>query len=187
MTAIAAENRLLLPLSAVVAGSVALVARPPLLRAAPDATALLVTLFVLLLAVGALLPLASTPAPVAARTWTGVFALGIAAFAVGRLLGGGEAPAVFTAKLVALNTLAAVAEEAFFRRLVFDVFRPGGDVSAVVGSALLFAIVHVPVYGLWVLPIDLAAGLVLSWQRWATGTWTVPAATHVVANLLVVI
>jgi hypothetical protein len=31
------------------------------------------------------------------------------------------------------------------------------------------------------------AGLVLGWQRWAAGTWTVPAVTHVLANLMVVI
>jgi membrane protease YdiL (CAAX protease family) len=45
----------------------------------------------------------------------------------------------------------------------------------------------VTVYGWWVLPIDIAAGLVLAWQRWATGSWKVPAVTHVLANLLVVL
>jgi hypothetical protein len=35
--------------------------------------------------------------------------------------------------------------------------------------------------------VDLGAGLLLSWQRWASGTWAVPAATHVAANLLVVL
>ena len=40
----------------------------------------------------------------------------------------------------------------------------------------------------WVaLPVDLGAGLVLSWQRWACGRWEVPAATHALANLLVVL
>jgi hypothetical protein len=37
------------------------------------------------------------------------------------------------------------------------------------------------------MPIDFAAGLVLGWQRWATGTWTAPAATHVFANLWAVL
>jgi membrane protease YdiL (CAAX protease family) len=60
-------------------------------------------------------------------------------------------------------------------------------VLAGLGSAALFAIAHVTVYGWWVLPLDLAAGLVLAWQRWASGSWAVPAVTHVVANLLVVI
>jgi hypothetical protein len=40
---------------------------------------------------------------------------------------------------------------------------------------------------MWALPIDLAAGAVLGWQRWATGSWAVPAVTHVVANLLMVV
>ncbi len=40
------------------------------------------------------------------------------------------------------------------------------------------------VWGWWVLPLDLAAGLILSWQRAATGRWAVPAATHVLANTL---
>ena len=90
-------------------------------------------------------------------------------------------------RLVALSTLAAVAEEAFFRRLVYDALLPGGAAVAVVGSAVLFAVVHVTVYGAWVLPLDIAAGLVFGWQRWATGSWGASAITHVVANVLVVI
>jgi membrane protease YdiL (CAAX protease family) len=58
---------------------------------------------------------------------------------------------------------------------------------AIVGSAVAFALLHVPLYGVAVLPVDLGAGLLLSWQRWACGTWTVPAATHAAANLLAVI
>jgi hypothetical protein len=38
-----------------------------------------------------------------------------------------------------------------------------------------------------VLPLDLAAGLLLGWQRATTGSWAAPAVTHVVANLLVVL
>ena len=89
--------------------------------------------------------------------------------------------------MVALVSLAAVAEEAFFRRLVYDLLLPSGAAAAVLGSAALFAVVHVSVYGFWVLPIDVGAGLLLSWQRWATGSWAAPAVTHVLANLLVVI
>jgi len=32
--------------------------------------------------------------------------------------------------------------------------------------------------------LTMAAGLVLSWQRAATGRWSAPAATHVLANTL---
>jgi membrane protease YdiL (CAAX protease family) len=51
----------------------------------------------------------------------------------------------------------------------------------------VFAAVHVTVWGWAVLPLDLAAGLVLGWQRWASGGWSVPAATHVAANVLAVV
>src|SRR5205823_5479001 len=108
-------------------------------------------------------------------------------FALGRLVGGGEPISPLTGRVLALNTLAAVAEEAFFRRLVYGALLRQGAAVAVVGSAVLFALVHVSVYGAWVLPIDLAAGVVLSWQRWASGSWWAPALTHVVANILAVV
>ena len=73
------------------------------------------------------------------------------------------------------------------RRLRAGLLLAGGPGAALVGSSLLFAAVHVTVYGLWVLPLDLAAGLLLGWQRQATGSWAVPAVTHAVANLLVVL
>jgi membrane protease YdiL (CAAX protease family) len=83
--------------------------------------------------------------------------------------------------------LAAVAEERFFRRLCFGLLSPAGPGYAVVATAVLFAAVHVGTYGVWVLPVDLAAGLLLGWQRWSTGSWTVPAITHAVANVLVLL
>jgi membrane protease YdiL (CAAX protease family) len=81
---------------------------------------------------------------------------------------------------------AAVAEEAFFRRFLYGHLVQRGAVVAIFGSALAFAAVHVPVYGGAAFWIDLGAGLMLSWQRWASGAWTVPAATHAFANLLAV-
>jgi membrane protease YdiL (CAAX protease family) len=121
------------------------------------------------------------------RPWVVPLALGLGAFAAGRVLGGGHGPAVLSAHLVVLNSFAAVAEEAFFRRLWYRLLLPAGAQWAVAGSAALFAAVHLATYGPAVLPLDFAAGLVLAWQRWATDSWAVPAATHVVANLLVVI
>ena len=58
--------------------------------------------------------------------------------------------------------------------------------SWVVGSAGVFALVHLPAYGVAAMPVDLGAALLLSWQRYASGRWTVPAVTHAVANLLAV-
>ena len=174
----------------VAAGCAALTARPLLLdltggRPAPVLTAL----FLCLLGVGVLWPAAARATPTGpARSVLPVLALGIGAFVVGRVLvAGSPAPASATVLVVALNTLAAVSEEAFFRRLVYGALLAAGPTAAVVGSAVLFAAVHVTVYGAWVLPLDLAAGLLFGWQRQATGTWVVPAATHAVANLLVVL
>jgi membrane protease YdiL (CAAX protease family) len=170
------------------AGCAALVARPLFL----DSTAEAVALFAALLAVGALWPASRVrfrvhPArAIAPETWM-VLAVGVGAFALGRVIGGGHPPVPFAPRFIALNTLAAVAEEAFFRRLLYGALERHGAALAIGGSTVLFALVHVTVYGWWVLPIDLAAGLVLSWQRWATGGWTVPAATHVLANVLVVL
>jgi membrane protease YdiL (CAAX protease family) len=117
----------------------------------------------------------------------GALAAGLAAFALGRYVGGGHPAGLATGEHVAAVAFAAFAEELFFRRFVYGILRPGGVALAVGGSSVLFAIAHVTVYGWWVLPLDLAAGLILSWQRWASGSWAVPAATHIAANLMVVL
>ena len=140
----------------VVVGCVLLEARPALVAASPAPAATLVALFVALLLVGAWWPIPtasceSTPATGRAGA-AAVVALGVGAFAVGRLVGGGHAAVPATMVLVLTNTLAAVAEEAFFRRLCFGLLAPAGVAWAVAGSALLFAVVHVTTYGWWVLP-----------------------------------
>jgi membrane protease YdiL (CAAX protease family) len=189
MTAVTERAVLVRPRAAVAfaaGGCTLLVLRPLLLRDGAHPTATLTAIFVVLLTGAWAWPrLTEVPAGVSAGATA--LAVGVAAFALGRLLGGGHAPQPLALRVVALGSLAAVAEEAFFRRFVYDVLLPGGVVLAVFGSAVLFAVVHVTVYGWWVLPIDLGAGLVLSWQRWATGSWKVPALTHVLANLLVVL
>lgn len=168
------------------AGCAVLLARPSLLPDGQDPTARLVWLFVLLGLVGALWPTGRAPAqPAPARVAVMALALGSAAFVVGRFATGGFAAAhPWFVRALVLNSLAAVAEEAFFRRLVYDLLAPRGEGVAIAGSAVLFAIVHVTVWGVWVLPLDLAAGLLLSWQRSVSGSWSVPAATHVLANAL---
>jgi len=177
----------------VVAGCAALLARP-WVNAATDPTAALAVLFVALGTVGALCPLpgaayrreaAARLAP--ARTSAVVALVGVGAFTAGRVLAGGRAPAPALATYVVLNTLAAVAEEAFFRRLLYGLLEPHGQALAAGGAAAAFAVVHLTVWGAWALPLDLAAGLVLSWQRATTGRWSVPAFTHAAANVLAVL
>lgn len=179
--------KLALAAAAATAGGALLLARPWLADAVDHPDALLVALFVTVGVVGAWWPVTAPGRPAAGSTAVWVTLVGAAAFVAGRLVAGGRAAAPALLGYVVLNTLAAVAEEALFRRLVYDALSTRGALVAVAGSATAFAAVHVTVWGWWVLPLDLAAGLVLSWQRWASGRWSVPAATHAFANLVVVL
>jgi len=168
-------------LGAVAAGCLVLTARP-------FPTPVLLAVFIVLGLVGWRWPLPAADGPdAAAAAVLPVLLMGLIAFAAGRLIGGGHALMPATGGAVALNTLAAVAEEAFFRRLLFGLLLPFGVATAIAGSALAFALIHVSIYGWWVVPLDIVAGLILGWQRSASGTWAVPAVTHAVANLLVVL
>lgn len=118
-----------------------------------------------------------------AARWIAVTTAGIAAFWGGRALGEGIGVRLTTLGIVSI-VLAAVAEEAFFRRLVYGWAERWGALAAIGLSSALFMAIHIPMYGPAVIWIDLAAGAVLGWQRWVTGSWTAAAATHVVANLL---
>jgi membrane protease YdiL (CAAX protease family) len=150
--------------------------------------------------VGLLAPLGAPPGPStppsrsgSAVAWLGALALGVAALVVASRLpaflglgphGAGPLVRPPAPAAVGAGVVAAVAEEAFFRRLVYGWLASWGAAAAICGSALAFAAVHVPVYGFAVLPIDTAAGLLLGWQRWTTGGWSAPGITHVAANLI---
>jgi membrane protease YdiL (CAAX protease family) len=161
---------------AVASGVVALAAR------APSAEAVFVTAGVG--AIGGITPVVRDR--LSRLPWLQVVLLGTAPFA---LFAAWSRP--LPAKggwIVAVTAcVAAVAEEVFFRRLVYGWLVRWGAVAAVTGSALLFALVHLPVYGWGVLPIDLGAGLIFGWQRWASGSWTAPAVSHAAANLLALV
>jgi Type II CAAX prenyl endopeptidase Rce1-like len=113
--------------------------------------------------------------------------LGLAALGLVAMIGGRSPASPLGVTALPLALFAAVAEEALFRRAAYGWLERYGAAVAIAGSALLFAGIHVPLYGAAAFPVDLGAGLLLSWQRWAAGTWTVPAATHAAANLLAVI
>jgi membrane protease YdiL (CAAX protease family) len=116
-----------------------------------------------------------------------VLPMGFAAVALSASVAGTPVPLPWSAAALPLSMLAAVAEEALFRRLAYARLERFGAAVAIAGSALLFGLVHVPAYGLAALPVDVGAGLLFGWQRWASGTWTVPAGTHAFANALVVL
>jgi membrane protease YdiL (CAAX protease family) len=131
-------------------------------------------------------------------------AVGLLAVAAAGRMAGPVPPLGSGAVALSLGLLAAVAEEALFRGALYAWIQRWATTAgrrwrggwwgaalppslAVVASAVAFALMHLPSYGPAALPVDLGAGLLLGWQRWASGRWTVPAATHAVANLLAVI
>jgi membrane protease YdiL (CAAX protease family) len=116
-----------------------------------------------------------------------VLAIGLAAIVVALAAGGRPVPAPDAVWSLPLSLLAAVAEEALFRRFAYGALERRGPAIAVGVTALAFALIHVPLYGWAVFPVDLGAGLLLSWQRWASGTWTVPAATHAASNVVMTV
>jgi membrane protease YdiL (CAAX protease family) len=83
-----------------------------------------------------------------------------------------------------LTVFVAGAEEAFLRGALFDEVqrRTNADIAVVV-TAVAFALLHVPLYGWHVLPLDLAVGAVLGATRLLAGTWTAPAIAHIGADL----
>lgn len=175
---------------AVLSGTVILLARPAMASAFGWTTPVVVAVFTTVLLLGLITPTRSgSRQPVSLSPWIAlsVLAAGSVVFLAGRMLSAGHAPGRATALGIGLNTFAAVAEEALFRRVAFDALMAAGPVCAIVGSAALFAVAHATVYGWWALPVDAAAGLLLGWQRWVSGSWAVPALTHAFADLLVVI
>jgi membrane protease YdiL (CAAX protease family) len=80
--------------------------------------------------------------------------------------------------------LIAAAEEIALRGALFDLIRSRwGDGGALIATTLLFALVHVPLYGMGSLPLDLAVGLLLGGLRIVSGGVLAPAVAHVIADL----
>jgi membrane protease YdiL (CAAX protease family) len=166
---------LLVP-AAILLGCIALAARPP-------ATAAATLVVVAVGGIGALAPLPVRQHLRAGSPSLPVVALGVATFLVARLVAAPLRTPVVPF-VVGATIVAAVAEELFFRRLVHGWLAPAGEALAIVTAGALFAVVHIPAYGMRALPVDLAAGVLFGWQRWATGGWIAPALTHAAANVL---
>jgi membrane protease YdiL (CAAX protease family) len=141
-----------------------------------------------LIAVAAAPTRASGPSPVTRvgrSSPVPVLAVGLLAVLASRAAGA-PIPGPASAVAIGASLAAAMAEEALFRGVLHGALqRLGAGVVVAIGvPAALFALVHVPGYGAGSLPVNLAAGLLLGWQRHASGTWAVPAATHGAANLI---
>jgi membrane protease YdiL (CAAX protease family) len=83
-----------------------------------------------------------------------------------------------------VTCLVAAGEEAVLRGALFDALRAGAGVAAaVVLTSAAFALLHVPLYGWHVVPLDLAVGLGLGGLRLVSGGIAAPAVAHAVADL----
>jgi len=94
------------------------------------------------------------------------------------------APAAPFAPWVAVTVLVATAEELVLRGALFDELDGSvGATGAVLITSVAFALMHVPLYGWHVVPLDLGVGLWLAGLRLATGGIAAPAMAHAVADL----
>jgi membrane protease YdiL (CAAX protease family) len=93
-------------------------------------------------------------------------------------------PAAPFVSWAAVTILVASAEEVILRGVLFDrLERAGGVAAAVILTTAVFALMHVPLYGWHVLPLDVAVGLALAGLRLGTRSIVAPVAAHVVADL----
>jgi membrane protease YdiL (CAAX protease family) len=127
------------------------------------------------------------------RRWPRAVAIGVAAAAI---LVGAWATAAPHLPLAAgqhvgpllvwtpLVALVAVAEEIALRGALFGtLLEAGGAPLAIAMTSIVFALMHVPLYGWGALPLDLAAGVLLGGVRLLSGGVTAPAVAHVLADL----
>jgi membrane protease YdiL (CAAX protease family) len=114
----------------------------------------------------------------------------VAAGSVGGALGGAAGipglgrPSAPFAPWALITVLVAAGEEGVLRGTLFDrLRRTGGTGVALLATTILFALMHVPLYGWHVVPLDLAVGLSLGGLRIATRGIVAPAVAHAVADL----
>jgi membrane protease YdiL (CAAX protease family) len=84
---------------------------------------------------------------------------------------------------MAVTATVAITEEAFLRGALFDLVEQlRGETAAAITSAVVFAGLHVPLYGWHIFPLDLAVGMLLATLRVLVGNWSAPALAHVLAD-----
>ena len=97
---------------------------------------------------------------------------------------GQAAPISLLPAWAAVVTLVAVAEELLLRGAVYEaICRWRGQDTAIAVTAIAFALLHVPLYGWQVAPLDLAVGVFLGVLRRVAASVTAPALAHALADL----
>ncbi len=82
------------------------------------------------------------------------------------------------------TVLVAIGEEVVLRGALLDALDVRrGTIVAILGTSLLFALIHVPLYGWHVVPLDFGVGLWLAGLRLLSGGVAAPAIAHTIADL----
>jgi membrane protease YdiL (CAAX protease family) len=85
---------------------------------------------------------------------------------------------------VPLVSVVGISEELVLRGVLFSALRSEhGDAVAVAVTTALFALIHLPLYGVGAMPIDLCVGVFLGSLRVLSGGVLAPALAHVIADL----
>lgn len=83
-----------------------------------------------------------------------------------------------------VTTAVAIAEEVLLRGALFDALdRSAGVRAAVIVTSIAFALMHVPLYGWQVVPLDVGVGVFFAGLRLAAGGIAAPATAHLLADL----
>jgi membrane protease YdiL (CAAX protease family) len=83
-----------------------------------------------------------------------------------------------------VTALVVTGEEVLLRGALFrTIDGAAGPLAAVLVTGLAFALMHVPLYGWGVVPLDLGVGIVLGGLRLASGGVAAPAVAHLLADL----
>jgi membrane protease YdiL (CAAX protease family) len=83
-----------------------------------------------------------------------------------------------------VTVLVAMAEELAIRGALLDAARAAvGPVAAIALTSVAFGLVHVPLYGWSVVPLDVGVGILFAGLRLATGSVAAPALAHALADL----
>jgi membrane protease YdiL (CAAX protease family) len=84
----------------------------------------------------------------------------------------------------AVTVLVATGEELVLRGVLWRwAAAAGGEVAALLATSLLFALIHVPIYGQGVILLDFGVGVIFGGLRLWFGGPAAPAAAHVFADL----
>jgi membrane protease YdiL (CAAX protease family) len=129
-------------------------------------------------------PARPRPASVGLGILGGVILIGLPLLAGGSTRAvPGMRPEPFAAWLV-VTALVVTAEEVLLRGALLPALdEAAGPVIAVVASSAAFALIHVPLYGWSVVPIDLGAGVWLAGLRYLSGGLVAPTLAHFLADV----